>query len=338
MNDLALIRHDEGPLQITRAGDMLSRPPPDWLIYQVIPRQGLGLIYGPTRSGKSFLGIDLAHHLALGREWFGRPIDNKAGVLYCASEAPGGLPNRFKAWWKDHGISENAHCPVFCCESAIDLRNPHVVDDFAESWSAWGNQWDLVIVDTLSCAIPGADENKAEDMSQVIHALKGLRDATNSAVILIHHTPKSDTKAPRGSTVLEAGVDVSIQVERTGDLCTATVRKQREGEEGPLGSFRLHQIETGLDSYARPVTSCVIESTEAPAEQGTIRLTPNEITFLTLLQEAMPRGLIVEEWNARAREIDLCGGKKQRLYDLRISLKRKGKIHTSMDCWYVTKI
>jgi len=332
----ALPAPDETPLKISRAGDMLSRPPPDWLIYQVLPRQSLGLIYGPTRSGKSFLGLDLAHHLALGRPWFGRPVDNKAGILYLAAEAPGGLSNRIKAWWQHHGIGPADFCPIFCCEHAIDLRDERIVDDFEKTWAAWANQWDLVIVDTLSCAIPGADENSAEAMSVVVQRMNSLRDCMNAAILLIHHTPKGDKTTPRGSGVLEAGVDMSIQVDRTGDFRTATIRKQREGEEGPLGTFRLRQIETGLDDRARPITSCVVEQTDAPIEAVADNLTPSEKTYLTILQEAQPNGLTLDEWNAQARDIDLCKGQKQRLYDLRVSLKRKHRVHTSMDRWYVT--
>ena len=128
---------------------------------------------------------------------------------------------------------------------------------------------------------------------------------------------------------------MSIQVDRTGDIRTATIRKQREGEEGPLGTFRLRQIETGLDDRARPITSCVVEQTDAPIEAVADNLTPNENTYLTLLQEAGQSGLSLDEWNAQAREIDLCKGQKQRHYDLRTSLKRKGRIHTSMDRWYI---
>jgi hypothetical protein len=327
---------ETAPLRISKAGDMLSRPPPDWLIYQVLPRQATGLIYGPTRSGKSFLGIDLAHHLALGRPWFGRSVDNKAGVLYLAAEAPGGLSNRIKAWWQHHGIGPDDYCPIFCCEDAIDLRDERIVDDFEKTWAAWANQWDLVIVDTLSCAIPGADENSAEAMSVVVQRMNSLRDCMNAAILLIHHTPKGDKTTPRGSGVLEAGVDMSIQVDRTGDFRTATIRKQREGEEGLLGTFRLRQIETGLDDHARPVTSCVVEQAQEAAAQPTERLTANQQTYLTILQDSMPHGLDGEEWNEKAKSIGMDFTRRQTYFDLKSQLKRKGLVHETQGRWFVT--
>ena len=35
----------------------------------------MSVIYGDSNSGKTFFGLDLALHVALGRNWFGRQIE-----------------------------------------------------------------------------------------------------------------------------------------------------------------------------------------------------------------------------------------------------------------------
>ena len=39
-----------------------SRPAPEWSIEHVIPSQGIGMVYGASYTGKTFVALDLALH------------------------------------------------------------------------------------------------------------------------------------------------------------------------------------------------------------------------------------------------------------------------------------
>ena len=92
-----------------------------------------------------------------------------------------------------------------------------------------------------------------------------------------------------------------------------------------------------MDQKFRPVTSCAVVPVDAPAQADRDqKLTANQRTFLTILQQAGLAGLTVEDWNEQAREIGLYPKQKQRLYDLRQALKSKRAVHSYVDRWYVT--
>ena len=58
--------------------------------------------------------------------------------------------------------------------------------------------------------------------------------------------------------------------------------------------------------------------------------------MLTILQDAMPRGLTQDDWNDQARDAGLGVKRRGDLLDLRSALKRKGLAHSYAEKWYVT--
>ena len=130
---------EDTPFKIEAAEDLLSLPDPDWLVNGIIQRNTLALIYGPSGCGKSFLALDLAHHLALQRAWFSHEVDKRAGVLYVAAEASGGIVKRVKAFRQHHQLAESTYCPLWFIRSPVDLLAPKTVDDIESTSAAWAN-------------------------------------------------------------------------------------------------------------------------------------------------------------------------------------------------------
>jgi RecA-family ATPase len=52
-----------------------------WLVDRLIPYRGLITLVGDPGSGKSFLALSLAAHVAAGRPWFGRSA-SAGSVIY----------------------------------------------------------------------------------------------------------------------------------------------------------------------------------------------------------------------------------------------------------------
>ncbi len=50
----------------------------NYLVKGLIPREGLTVLWGPPKCGKSFLAFDMVMCVALGREYRGRHVHNKA--------------------------------------------------------------------------------------------------------------------------------------------------------------------------------------------------------------------------------------------------------------------
>jgi len=57
--------------------------------------------------------------------------------------------------------------------------------------------------------------------------------------------------------------------------------------------------------------------------------------MFSILHSAGGAGLSVEEWNARAKAVDIGVKRKADLYDLRMQLKSKGMVREYGDRWTV---
>ena len=76
-------------------------PDPPWLIDQVLPANGLGIIWGESGAYKTFVALDLACRLASGLHAWERHT-TRASVLYIAGEGAHGIRKRIRAWRAAH--------------------------------------------------------------------------------------------------------------------------------------------------------------------------------------------------------------------------------------------
>jgi AAA domain len=66
-----------------------------YLVKGLLPYPGFTVIWGPPKCGKSFWTFDLAMHVALGREYRGKRVQQGA-VVYCCFEGQEGFKARRK--------------------------------------------------------------------------------------------------------------------------------------------------------------------------------------------------------------------------------------------------
>jgi RecA-family ATPase len=156
--------------------DLLHRPPPVFLIGRHIPELSLGFLYGEPGCGKSFLALDFGLHVAFGlQSWNGDPIhaDDDTLILYLAAEGSFGLGNRVAAWMKHHGFTaESERFQVI--EVPIDfMKEADIAKLIRTIRSSIRKRPCLIVVDTVSRAMPGADENLQKDMTLFIRAAIG---------------------------------------------------------------------------------------------------------------------------------------------------------------------
>lgn len=237
--------------------DLRAMPRLEWLIHSVLPSTGCGAIYGPSTSGKSFLALDMAAALADSNEWFGHRIKSPKNCLYIALEGETGLRLRVEAWEKsnDRPFPEGVR---FLFES-FDLST--LTDTLALGGSIeLSGGVDVIVIDTLNRAAPGADENASADMGRILEGVRDLQGLTESLVLLVHHTGKDATKGLRGHSSLFAALDAAIEVSRTDDRREWKVAKSKDGEDGAVHPFRLSVVDLGEDDEGDSITSCVVRS------------------------------------------------------------------------------
>ncbi len=254
-----------GKFPAVSAGQLKAQEPPDWLIKDVLPQGDLLMLFGPSGSGKSFVAIDMAAHIATGRSWRGKRV-KKGKVVIIAAEGAGGYGKRMVAWsnYNEVDIDE--------LEVSVVLVPPNFMEseDIAELVATIRILGDvsLIIVDTLAQVTPGANENSSEDMGLTASNCRVLGRATSATVLLVHHSGKDLTRGARGWSGMRAAVDAELEVfyEEGAPTRMIKVTKQKDGESGLKFGFRLEQMTLGFDRYGDDITSCVAVEADAPAK------------------------------------------------------------------------
>jgi len=231
------------------------------LVKGIIDRETIVLIYGEPACGKTFLALDLGLSIAAGRDWFDRRT-KQGRVVYVAAEAGTSIRNRVAAWAGENW-DETSEIDFQAVVSPVDLCDPKVGDAGRLASAIGHKNADVVIVDTVSRAMAGGDENSPADMGLFVQTLDRLRAYLGCTVIAIHHIGKDASRGARGHSLLRCAVDTEISVERCDDqVSVATVTKQRDGPAGMEIAFRLPPVELGLDQDGTPVTSCVVDAAD----------------------------------------------------------------------------
>ena len=172
----------------------------NYLVKGILPRTGLAVVWGPPKCGKSFWTFDLVVHIALGREYRGRKVQQGV-VVYCALEGGGGFGNRIEAWRRQHlGNGGEQNVPFYLIKQPFDLVADHqqliaaIRDELGKAAPA------VIVIDTLNRALVG-DENKSDDMAKFIKALGAVQAAFDCLILVVHHCGIVGTR-PRGHTSL----------------------------------------------------------------------------------------------------------------------------------------
>jgi hypothetical protein len=259
-----------------------------YLVKGLAGRGTLVGILGASGAGKTFLAADLATHIAAGRPWRGRRV--KGGlVVYCALEGAVSAERRFVACRERF-----SNCRLRMLTGGLNLRDPadvqRLVVFIQAAQAEHGQKCAAVFVDTLSRALAGGNENDSEHMGALIVGADLVKVATGATVFLVHHFGKDETRGGRGWSGLKGALDTEIEVTCEGEdgkLKVATVSKQRDlpGERSRLG-FTLHAVQLGLDEDGEPVTTCLVEPTDAGTKRiGTEFKGKNQLALLPVLRE-----------------------------------------------------
>ncbi|MBK9585801.1 MAG: AAA family ATPase [Alphaproteobacteria bacterium] len=254
------------PLKIYHWSDLAQLPTRKYLIKGLFDVKGMSVIFGASNSGKTFLALDIAAHIALGLEWQGKRT-RKGQVVYIAAEGGYGTQARLEAFRKHHDIE--GYGELYVIPSSVLLcGEPNDLKLLLESLACLGTL-DLVVIDTLARAMGGEDENLAKDMGSFIKNCDDIRETTGAHVMVIHHCGKNEERGARGSSALKGAIDTELQVSQDNRVISAKVTKQRDGKTGEITCFELRPYEVGQDEDGEALTSCALERTSAaPTRYG----------------------------------------------------------------------
>lgn len=308
--------------------ELAAQQPPPWLVHGLVPAEGVTMIFGAPNSGKTFLTLDLAWHVAHGVQWFGRRVSRR-DVLYVALEGRGGLGSRMKALLLSKGRENDGGPPPLRVIHGQPFNLLSGADRAAlvETGVALKMKRPVIVIDTLACAILGEDENSNGAMSQAVAGANEISQRTGSPVILLHHPSKGNAESPRGGSSLLGGVDTTILVEAKPDGRRWRAAKVRDGSTEATGAFKLVSEKVGEVTYEEDeaggekkvvredVTSCyVVEDRARNAAVAAARAAPtpepkgaNQAQVVSIVQQLAVNGqaqvdLVIEEYRRRLPE------------------------------------
>jgi hypothetical protein len=314
------VANDNEAFRLQMLDDLNPDATKEWLVSDLLGAREFSVWFGEPSSGKSVIVADLALHVASGKVWFERPV-TQAPVVYFAAERQGLMARRLAGLKKYHDLPANV--PLALASGALDIRSDKnarlFIDSIRRFEDSVGKPAGLVVVDTLSRAMAGGDENSPADMGTAVKNIELLRAETGAHVLFVHHVGLSiEAKGrARGSSLLNGAVDTGVLVTKGTGGGLARVMKNNDGPEDQEVRFGIKGYVVGTDADGKessvpiaiaPEGNMVGKPSVKPAAK---RLSPNERAVLDALdverdgefsaERIFPAGLksvSIEVWRA----------------------------------------
>lgn len=257
-------------------------PEPRWAVPDLVA-EGLNVLVGAPKLGKSWLCLGLAVAVASGGRALGRIAVEQGAVLYCALEdTPRRLQNRLRLVLGNDAVPDGLD---------IVTRVPRLplLAEYLDGWLDDHRDARLVIVDVLRKVRPLSDGkgNVYNEDYDTLAALKDLADKYGIAVVVVHHTRKSVDDADvfnevSGSTGLTGAADAILVCKRARNTAEAVMHVTgRDVNE--------HEYGMRWDS-----ARCMWTLLDEPVALATMGATRRQIAdFLTTNQGSTPQEIAI---------------------------------------------
>ncbi len=198
-------------------------PEPKWMVPSIIP-EGLSILSGKPKIGKSILAVNLAVAVAMGGMALGKLPVEKSDVLYLALEdTRRRLQKRFRKALMNSKPPENL---------IVKTEFKTIKDGGLQQLETWLDKHKdvgFVIIDTLARIKGRSNGNRdsyQEDYDELVK-IKKVADSHNIGILLIHHTRKAESDAVvdtvLGTTGITGAVDTIIVLTKNNQSLTLHV-------------------------------------------------------------------------------------------------------------------
>lgn len=204
--------------------DLKTKSPKKKYLFSGVKEGSVGLIFGPSKSGKTIFCENLAMSLAFGaKEFFGYTLDGKERkVLFIGLEE----------FWENRAERNEKQLSVLSDDQQELVGKNYLVPpvDFtnrilnAQDWTELENLIvnsgvQVVFIDSITRMNQGKLENSA-DAEKLMQKLRDICQRTGVTLICIHHTPKMGENSItmdsiKGSSVFAQESDFAIAVTQT---------------------------------------------------------------------------------------------------------------------------
>lgn len=199
--------------------------PIEYVVYPILPTQGIGFIYAATGVGKTFFTLNLAFSISKGGDFLKYKCPLPRRVLYVDGEmAFNQLHQRINQIAKQQGGSYYpTHLNILTPDKILPFAMPEI--DTEEGQTTYDSlieerKIEVVVFDNVS-VLSSFDENKSAEWKLIQKWLLKLR-SNGKSIILVHHAGK-DKNGYRGTSKMLDCVDFAISlqpIQEDGDSYT----------------------------------------------------------------------------------------------------------------------
>src|SRR5919198_1210341 len=204
-------------------------PPPLFGGTRLVAGTGILFVGGEPKVGKSLLVANLALSLAAGKDRAGFRVPAARRVLVCQFELPTPqFVERLASMRRAVGAAADQNLLVDTRAGGNLLSAPQGLNHFLNA--ARQASAEVIVIDPLY-STHDQDENDTRSMAALCQSLLRLRDASQAALIVVHHVRKSIGRdeigsAFRGSSALHAVGDSYLLLRRTSAQLAVELRFQ----------------------------------------------------------------------------------------------------------------
>ena len=195
------------PLRTIDGATLMSMPlhPPNFVVDTLLS-QGLHILAGSPKVGKSWLALWLAVTVAKGEPVWNLPVSQGTTLYLCLEDSQLRIQNRL------FEITEDAPSSVLFCTDSHVLGQG--LEEQLETFLVEHQDAVLVIIDTLQMIRGAGYDNTYANDYRDLSVLKKIADVHGIAILLIHHLrkEKADDVFSRisGTTAISGAVDSSF--------------------------------------------------------------------------------------------------------------------------------
>jgi len=239
-------------LPVSRANELdIRQPEKAWLIESMWASAAVGIIGGPPKCCKSWLGLDMALSVASGSPCLGQFAVKRPGpaLIFLAEDALPAVRARIEALCTHRQISiENLDLYVITASSLrLDLTGDQ--QRLKATLAAFKPR--LLLLDPL-VRLHRLDENSATDISSLLGFFREMQRSYDTAIVLVHHLSKKHYAQPgqalRGSSDLHAFGDSNAYLKRLKDRIILTLEHRAAKPPDPI-ALELVSRKDGSDTH-----------------------------------------------------------------------------------------
>jgi hypothetical protein len=262
------------PYATVHAAELASTTAPlAWLADGLFLVGGAGILGGAPKSGKSFFALDLCVAVASATPCAGHfAIPTRGRVtLLCAEDPHAVVVSRLRALARARGL-DLEELPIDVIVEPV-IRLPEGLPRLRATLDK--TKPSLLLLDPL-IRLHRADENSAAEMSLILDGLRSLARASQTAVLLVHHTRKATAGASagaalRGSSDLHAFGDsnlyfrklaadgsVELRIEHRATACPPPLQLRLVVDDEPASAARFVPVDKQHAALADPIAARIL--------------------------------------------------------------------------------